>query len=148
MARTFSLPSDALGYYLGYALLHADDVAIVSPWVSDVQVSFPVNNAGIDRQLYLSEALAAVADETRLRVYLRSGEQHNNRIRSRLPDAVTVEIIDDLHAKAIVAPETVYMGSANVTRGGLFINRELCHIIENEYGSTDAYIEAELDLSS
>lgn len=147
MARTFSLPSEALGYYLGYALLHNDEVAIISPWVSDVQVAFPVNNRELDDQrMYLSEAIAAFAEETSIRLLLRAGQRHNNYIQSKLGDSVAVELVDDLHAKAIVTHDSVYVGSANVTLSGLSINRELCHIVENEYDDIDTYIRSELDL--
>lgn len=146
MTRTFSLPSEALGFYLGYVLLHYEEIAIVSPWVSDVQVSFPVNNQDFDRRQYLSEAIEELSDETTVRVYLRSSQEHNNYITSKLNEAVEVEMVDDLHAKAIVTPESVYVGSANVTLGGLSINRELCQIVENEYDSIEGYIAAELGL--
>lgn len=147
MARTFSLPSEALGFYLGSALIHNDEVAIISPWVSDVQVVFPVNNLQLeDQRMYLSEAIEAFADDTSIRLLLRAGERHNNYIQSELGDAVTVELVDDLHAKAMVTRDSVYVGSANVTLSGLSINRELCHIVENEYDDIDTYIQSELDL--
>jgi phosphatidylserine/phosphatidylglycerophosphate/cardiolipin synthase-like enzyme len=147
MARTFSLPSEALGFYLGYALLHNEEVAIVSPWVSDVQVSFPVNNHDLDDQrMYLSEAIEAFHGETTIRMLLRSGQRHNNYIQSQLGDLAEIELVDDLHAKAIVTEDSVYVGSANVTLSGLSVNRELCHIVENEYDSIDRYIRAELEL--
>jgi phosphatidylserine/phosphatidylglycerophosphate/cardiolipin synthase-like enzyme len=146
MGRTFSLPSEALGAYLGYALLHYDEVAIVSPWVSDVQVSFPVNNREIESRQYLSEAIEVFGDETDLTVYLRSGQAHNNYIRSKLGKHATIELVDDLHAKTIVTADSAYVGSANVTHSGLSINRELCHIIENEYATIDDYVREELDL--
>jgi len=54
--------------------------------------------------------------------------------------------IDDLHAKAVVGPELVYVGSANITHSGLTVNRELCEIIENEYGNVDGYLSRKLGL--
>lgn len=146
MTRTFSLPSEGLGFYLGHALIHYDKVAIISPWVSDVQVIFPVNNREMAKRQYLSEAIDELADETTVKIYLRSGQDHNHYITSKLDEAVDVKMVDDLHAKAIVTPESVYVGSANVTLGGLSINRELCQLVENEYESIEDYIAAELDL--
>ena len=146
MTRTFSLPSEALGFYLGYALYHYDEVAIVSPWVSDVQVTFPVNDLDLDRRLYLSEAIDELSEGTKVKLYLRSGQDHNHYITSKLDDSVDTQMVDDLHAKAIVTPESVYVGSANVTLGGLSINRELCQLVENDYDSIEAYIAAELEL--
>lgn len=147
MARTFSLPSEALGFYLGYALLHNDKVAIVSPWVSNVQVTFPVNNRSFDDQrMYLIQAIDAFSEETAIRLLLRKGQRHNNYIQSKLGESAEVELVDDLHAKAIVTRDSVYVGSANVTLGGLSLNRELCHIVENEYDGIDEYIRTELNL--
>ncbi|MEZ3142744.1 phospholipase D-like domain-containing protein [Halobaculum sp. MBLA0143] len=84
--------------------------------------------------------------ETEVQVYLREGESHNDYVRRRLPERVRVESVDDLHAKAIVTPEFRYVGSANITRGGLRDNRELCEVVENEYGSVEAFLDAELQL--
>lgn len=77
---------------------------------------------------------------------IKSGEEYNNYIRGELADTVEVHSVNDLHAKCVVAPEHVYTGSANITRGGLHINRELCQINENPYESVSAYLREELDL--
>jgi phosphatidylserine/phosphatidylglycerophosphate/cardiolipin synthase-like enzyme len=146
MGRTFSLPSEALGAYLGYALLHYDEIAIVSPWVSDVQVSFPVNNRDIEPRQYLSEAIETFGDEVELTIYLRGGQEHNDYIKSKLGQYADIELVDDLHAKTIVTADSAYVGSANLTHNGLSVHRELCHIIENEYATIDDYIREELDL--
>jgi phosphatidylserine/phosphatidylglycerophosphate/cardiolipin synthase-like enzyme len=63
-----------------------------------------------------------------------------------LPHHVDFKTVDDLHAKAIVTPEFVYVGSANITMGGLQDNRELCEVIENEYRSVESFLGSELDL--
>ncbi|WP_049969014.1 phospholipase D-like domain-containing protein [Haloferax prahovense] len=92
----------------------------------------------------LSEALEQF--ETTIDIYVREGESHNSYALSRLEDLATIFEVDDLHAKAVVTDGYVYIGSANITRGGLLTNRELCEVIENQYDSVDAYLRSELDL--
>jgi len=145
MPRAFSLTSDSLGYFIGYTLLHADRVAIVSPWVSDVGLRFPVNDRFEDRDMSLLDALEKLPD-TEVMFVVRTGEQHNNFVRDRLPDDVSVLEVDDLHAKLVICDEFVYLGSANITRGGLELHREVCEVIENEYGNAETYLEHELDI--
>ena len=146
MPRAFSLTSESLGYFIGYTLLHADRVAIVSPWVSDVSLRFPVNNRFEKRDMNLLEALENLSD-TEVMFVVRADEQHNNFVRDRLPDHVSLIEVDNLHAKLVVCDEFVYLGSANITRGGLELHREVCEVIENEYGNAETYLESELDLT-
>jgi phosphatidylserine/phosphatidylglycerophosphate/cardiolipin synthase-like enzyme len=145
MTRTFSLPSEGLGYFIGYTLFHSDRVGIVSPWLSDIEVTFPVNTRFEDRQMYLSEAIERLERETDVIVLILGGQQSNEYIQSRLSAAVDVHRVEDLHAKAVVGEDAVYVGSANITHGGLMVNKELCQIVENEYDTVEQYIEAELD---
>jgi hypothetical protein len=144
MVRAFSLTSDALGYFLGYTLVRAQRIAILSPWLSDVEVRLPLTNQPGSRHLTLSEALERY-DQTAVQLVVRAGEDHNEYITNRLPSHVELRQLDDLHAKAIVTPEFVYLGSANITHGGLETNRELCEIIDNEYESVEGYVTNELD---
>jgi phosphatidylserine/phosphatidylglycerophosphate/cardiolipin synthase-like enzyme len=144
MVRAFSLTSDSLGYFLGYTLVHAPRVTIVSPWLSDVDVRLPLSDRIDDRHLRLSEALRELTD-TEVHLIVRAGEQHNEYIGSRLPGWVRFTEVSDLHAKAIVSPEFVYVGSANITHGGLTTNRELCEVIENAYGDVGEYLQHELE---
>lgn len=146
MVRAFSLPSSGLRYLLGYSLVHADHVAICSPWLSDVELRLPLGTDVQNRRMLLSEALRRF--ETELDIYVRQGESHNDFILSRLDQATRVTEVDDLHAKAIVTDGYVYVGSANITRGGLLTNRELCEIIENQYGDVTKYLKSELGLES
>ena len=146
MTRTFSLSSDALSAYIGYTLYQSDRVALVSPWISDINVRLPVNNEFDDRQILLSEAIRKLEGETEVLVLIRKGQEHNNYIKSRLASTVEVHSVEDLHAKCVVCQNHVYTGSANITRGGLYVNREICQINENPYESVEAYLESELDL--
>lgn len=146
MTQTFSLPSEGLGYFIGYTLFHSDRVGIVSPWLSDIEVKFPVNANFDERQLFLSEAIEKLDGETEVFVMILEDQDTNDYIQSQLSEAVQVQRVDDLHAKAVIGEESVYVGSANITHGGLMVNKELCQIIENKYGDVDEYIEAELDV--
>jgi len=146
MTRTFSLPSSALSYYIGYSLVSADRMALVSPWISDVEIRLPVTDRLDDRQLHLTEAIKQLEGDTEVLVYIRTGQEHNNYVQSNLSDNVEVHSVDDLHAKAVVTDDHVYVGSANITRGGLVVHREICQIVENQYGDLETYIKEELEL--
>lgn len=146
MVRAFSLTSESLPYFIGFALLHSDPIVIVSPWLSDVELRLPVNDRFDDREVRLVEALEELSEKD-IYLFVQKGQQHNEYIKNRVPDHTTVQEIADLHAKAVVTDSFVYMGSANITHGGLTVNRELCEVIENEYGSAFEYIEENLGLS-
>lgn len=146
MVQAFSLTSESLSYFIGYTLLHAPRTVIVSPWLSNVDLRFPVNEHLKSRQMTLLDAVSKLPD-TEVTFVVRKGEQHNKYIEDRLPENVDIIAVENLHAKVVVCDEYAYLGSANITRGGLTVNRELCEIIENEYSDTETYLEAELDLS-
>lgn len=146
MVRAFSLPSNGLSYFIGHSLVHAPRVAICSPWLSDVELRFPITDKLSSRRLSLSTAIRELG--TSVDFYVRTGEQHNDYMRSLVSrmESTSMTTIDDLHAKAVVSPELVYVGSANITHSGLTVNRELCEIMENEYGSVSDYLDAELGI--
>lgn len=146
MVRAFSLTSESLSYFIGFALLHSNPVIIVSPWLSNVSLRLPVNNRFSDSEVRLLDALEEFSEKD-VHLLVKTGEQHNEYIRDRLPEHVQMYDIDDLHAKAVVCDEFVYIGSANITRGGLTLNRELCEVLENEYGSAVEYVEQKLGLN-
>jgi len=126
-------------------LVHAEHIAICSPWLSDVELRFPVTRKLSSRRLSLSTAIREL--KTAVDFYVRADEQHNDYMRSLVSrmETTSMTLIDDLHAKAVVSPELVYVGSANITHSGLTVNRELCEIMENQYGDVDAYLDAELE---
>lgn len=93
----------------------------------------------------LLDAIPQLPD-TEVTFVVRTGESHNQYIEDRLPPEVEMVAIDDLHAKVVVCDEYAYLGSANITHGGLTVNREVCEIIQNEYADAEAYLEAELEL--
>lgn len=146
MVRAFSLTSESLRYFIGYTLVHARRAVIVSPWLSDVELRFPVNEHLDERRMGMLDAIDELPD-TDVTLIVRAGEDHNNFVRDRLPRGVSLLEIDDLHAKVVVCDEFAYLGSANITRGGLEVNREVCEIIENEYDDAITYVDEELDIS-
>ena len=145
MVRAFSLPSESLSYFIGFTLLHSDHVVIVSPWLSDVTLRLPVNDRFDNREVRLATMLGELTD-TDVRILVREGEEHNEYIERRLPDHVQFQVVEGLHAKAVVSDAFIYLGSANITRGGLSVNRELCEVLENEYESAHEYVANTLDI--
>jgi len=146
MGRAFSLPSSGLRYLLGHALVYSDHVAICSPWLSDVDVRLPLAPDVEQRRTKLAAAIREV--DTQVDVYVRPDEKSNEYALSRLAgiENVTVSKVPVLHAKAVVTATYVYVGSANITRGGLLTNLELCKVLENDYEDVDTYLENELEL--
>ena len=145
MGRAFSLPSSGLHYLLGHALVCADHVAICSPWLSDVDVRLPLA-PDIKRRAKLAAAIRHV--DTEVDVYVRPDEEANEYALSRLAniESVTLTEVPDLQAKAVITETYVYVGSANITRGGLLTNLELCKVLENEHEDVETYLQQELEL--
>jgi hypothetical protein len=145
MTRAFTLPSDELAYFIGYTLIHADRVILVSPWLSDVELRFPVNDQTSSRELLLSDAITELNDTT-VTFLINGNEDHNDYIKNRVEQHADIVDVRDLHAKAVITDDWVYAGSANITRRGLLINRELCKIVENEHNDIDTYVHEELGI--
>jgi phosphatidylserine/phosphatidylglycerophosphate/cardiolipin synthase-like enzyme len=114
--------------------------------LSDVELRLPVNDRFERRTVSLVDAVNEL-EETTVHFIVREGESHNEYIRKRLPRQQHLHEVDDLHAKAIVTDTFVYVGSANITRGGLTVNRELCELLENEFETVEAYLATKLELS-
>lgn len=146
MGRVFSLPSSGLPYLIGHALVYSDRIAICSPWLGDVDVRLPLTSDIDEHRMKLAAAIREL--ETTVDVYVRPDESSNDYALSRLSrlDNVSVSAVPNLHAKAVVTDMYVYAGSANITRGGLVTNKELCKVVENKYGDVESYVEAELEV--
>ena len=146
MGRAFSLPSSGLRYLLGHALVYDDHIAICTPWLSDVDVRLPLVPGVDDRSTKLAAAIRDL--DTQVDIYVRPDESANEYALSRLSglDNVTVTTVPDIHAKAIITDAYVYVGSANITRGGLLTNLELCKVVENEFGGVQEYVDRELEI--
>lgn len=145
MTRAFSLDSDGLSYFLGTTLLTEKRPAIVSPWLSDVTVRLPVNDSLETRRYLLSEIIPLLDNQPT--VVINETKDHNDYILNRIRGEAEIIGVSNLHAKAIVGDRLLYAGSANITRGGFSLKRELCKIVENEYGDTSAYLREELGIS-
>ncbi|QGX96725.1 hypothetical protein EI982_16835 [Haloplanus rallus] len=145
MTRAFTLPSNELAYFIGYTLIHADRVVLVSPWLSDVELRFPVNDQTSSRELLLSEAVAELTD-TSITFLINGNEDHNDYIKSRVERNAKVIDVSDLHAKAVITDDWIYAGSANITRRGLLVNRELCKVVTNAHSDVNTYVKEELDI--
>lgn len=146
MGQAFSLPSSGLGYLLGHALVYNDHIAICSPWLSDVNVRLPLAPGVDDRRTKLAAAISEF--DTAVDVYVLPDESSNEYALNRLSEIKNVKVtkVPNLHAKAIVTSSYVYVGSANITRGGLLTNLELCKIVENQYRDVDTYLQEEMNL--
>jgi hypothetical protein len=140
--RSFSLRSDAIPYFLGLSLLRADRIILISPWISDINVEFPLTDRLEVDSMTLIDALHEFP-ETEYTL-LTSEDSYNDYIIERIEDIATVQKIENLHAKAIVTDDLVYVGSANITRSGVGTNVELAHVIENEYANASKFVHAEL----
>jgi len=146
MGQAFSLPSSALRYLLGHALVYSDHIVICSPWLSDVDVRLPLAPGVDNRRTKLAAAISEF--DTTVDVYVLPDESSNEYVLNRLSEIENVKItkVPDLHAKAIVTREYVYVGSANITRGGLLTNLELCKVVINEYNCVRTYLKKEIHL--
>jgi len=146
MGQAFSLPSSGLRYLLGHALVYSDHMAICSPWLSDVDVRLPLAPGVDDRRTKLAAAISEF--DTTVDVYVLPDESSNEYALDRLSEIKNVKVtkVPNLHAKAIVTSGYVYVGSANITRGGLLTNLELCKLVENQYRDVDGYLQEEMNL--
>lgn len=153
MPQTFAIRSNEIASFLGTALLSTDEIAVISPWVSDIQLEFPTTNRFTSRDLplTLSEAVRKL-DDTSVSFYVDPENDDHNRDRSyallpRIKDHAEIHEIDNLHAKAILTDGLVYQGSANLTYNGLNVNVELCDIRENEFGSIPRFLSERLGIN-
>jgi hypothetical protein len=150
MVRTFSIHSEEIAKFLGTALLNADQMVVISPWVSDITVRFPDSDRIPDQRLRFSEAVQTL--DVNVEMFVDPDQNHHNRrkptsLLPRISDHVPIHEIDGLHAKAIVTNQVLYQGSANMTYNGLNVNIELCDIRENEYGDVDQFLERRLGIA-
>lgn len=144
MVRSFSLASNSIPYFLGMSLLRTETVIIVSPWISDIEVKFPVSRSVPKEEMDLAEALHWFEEGNYYIV--TSSDPHNEYLIDRVKDTASVTVVDDLHAKAIITDDLIYVGSANITRRGMSENLELCHVMENQYNDSELYLNMELGI--
>jgi len=125
-------------------LLRADRIVILSPWISDIEVEYPISS-DIDVQKQKLTAAFRQFPEKKCTVVINE-DSYNEYFVENAEDNVEIVRIDNLHAKAIVTDDLAYVGSANITRNGVGENVELARILENDYGDTEAFVEEELSL--
>ena len=146
--------------FLCELLVPGQEVILVSPWVSDVQIIdnhsggfTAINPDWRSRGIRLSEISAQLMTlGCRLRLVTRSDE-HNQTFIAKLKelaeelglvDNLEIVIRDELHTKGIVTTHGVLLGSMNITYNGLEINDEFI-----EYETDTAVIaSARLNLNS
>lgn len=149
MARTFSIPSSTLSRFIGTAFINADRIVVVSPWVSDITITFPETEGDLDKEMSFSDAVREF--DVEVTVIVDPEQRQHNRIRRqallpKIEESVTIRNVDNLHAKAIITNTVLYLGSANMTYRGLNVNIELCEIRENSYRDTDKFLEEQLGI--
>lgn len=142
--RSFSLRSESIPYFLGVSFLRANRIILVSPWVSDITVDIPITDKVKADSLRLTEAIHKFPENEFTLV--TSNDSFNDYLIERVKDDVEIRTVDNLHAKAIVTEDLVYVGSANITKSGVNTNVELAHVIENTYGDADTFVEEEIQI--
>lgn len=151
MVRTFSIHSEKIAKFLGAIFLNADQMVVVSPWVSDITVRFPETGRVSRRELLFSEAVSEL--DVDVQMFVDPNQEHHNRnkpssLLPKISGSATIHEVDGLHAKAIITDYILYQGSANMTYNGLNINIELADIRENEYGDINQFLEHQLGIES
>lgn len=124
--------------------MRGGSIAIVSPWISNITVEFPVSSRIPYEELSLTDAISQFPENEYL--LFTNDSTHNDYFLDRLEENIPVRQLPDLHAKVVVTDELAYIGSANITRKGMSENIEIALIVENDYGSVDAFLDQELDL--
>lgn len=149
MAQTFSIHSEEIATFLGTAFLNADRMTILSPWISDITVEFPVSDRLETRELELSDAIQEFDVDVTV-IVSPEAENHNwekrHALLPKIRDDVEIRTIENLHAKAIITDSILYFGSANITYNGLNKNIELCEIMENGYADVSHFLAERLDI--
>lgn len=141
--RSTSLHSKALNYFLGTVILTEDKIAIISPWISDIEVKFPINNKIDSDKLNLIDSMKEFEKEF---IIFTNRDEHNNYVESRLPEDVRVHKDEKVHMKMIVTETVVYLGSANITKTGTSNSKEICQIQMNPYHNVEEYLHKETEL--
>jgi phosphatidylserine/phosphatidylglycerophosphate/cardiolipin synthase-like enzyme len=149
MVQTFSIHSEELATFLGTAFLNTERITILSPWVSDITVRFPVCDRLSTRELLLSESIRRFDVDVTVIVSPDASDHNWEKRYSLLPkieDAVDIHSVENLHAKAIITDSLLYLGSANITYNGLNKNIELCQLMDNIQADTAGFLAERLDI--
>lgn len=131
------------------------NVAIISPWIQDVELQTPII-LGTDwrnnRRMYLSQFLNYLIEKRKLTIFLilRDNDkraQYATRLaRNANQDSLRIHTVQYLHAKAIVTDSNTLLTSANLIPTSLYRNVENCSLQINQYKNTAKYLEYEFGL--
>jgi len=142
MENSYYFKSNVLNYLIGYFMLFEDDIILISPWLSDLEIKLPYNKRFNTSTINLSKLINK--SKEKIASIIVSPDEHNNYLLGRITDEIKIKKIRDLHAKAIVSNKLVYIGSANITRSGTSKNTELCQLATNEFLSSRKFVEKRL----
>jgi hypothetical protein len=151
MGQTFSIHSEELATFLGTAFLNANQMTILSPWISDITVQFPTTDRIQTREMVLSDAIQRFDVDVTVVVSPEAADHNWERRHALLPkieEHVEIRSFDNLHAKAVVTDSILYLGSANITYNGLNKNLELCELMENTYADVATFLAERLDIQA
>lgn len=139
----------------GGRLPYPPGVAVVSPWLSDVELE--LRPGPWHEQLCVGQAVPGVTLSACLRAFRRCGwtvevavlsygqsasglskskPNYPTEVRfltSLLADGVAVHLVPDLHAKGVVTPLGVITGSTNVTRSGLYAQAQNANYFPHDH---------------
>lgn len=144
MENSFYFESNALNYIIGHFLLFERNIIFVSPWISNIEIKLPHNNR-IDKKTMRLDDLIKLLKEN-ISSIIVSKDKFNDFFLKRIPSDLDIKKIEDLHAKAIISDDIIYMGSANITRGGTKKNKELCQLQRNPYSDSKIFLERRMGI--
>ena len=127
-------------------------VAIVSPWIQDVELQVPILDGYYrrdSRKMYFSYLLNYLVEKRQQRIYLfiRDNDERakyaTRIIRKNNQASLEIFIVQHLHAKAILTNSNILLTSANLIFTSLYRNVESCSLQINPYQNTIKYVEYE-----
>jgi hypothetical protein len=147
MESGFLFPSENLNYLIGFFLLYERNIIIVSPWITDFDIVFPINSANLT-EMPLSVAINTFSNTRNISLILSTEEEKfTQRFLSKITNEKTkIRKVENLHAKLILTDNFVYLGSANITKAGTSINVEICKLERNPFKSAIKYLKENLKL--
>jgi hypothetical protein len=90
----------------------------------------------------LSNALNFFSKSKKIKVIVSLTEEKYTQIfLNNLTENVNVQKVENLHAKLIVTDNFVYLGSANITKTGTSINKEICKLEKNTSESAERFLK-------
>lgn len=130
------------------------EIMLVSPWIGDVTLVPPVFRHGphmyTGASIRLGELLLRLAQDFNMQVtlVLRELDYRFAPVVDNWPtmDRLTLRMVPNLHAKAVVTDSFVLLGSANLLQTSLSRNVEVCELKKNPYRTPRRWLSSELGL--